>query len=747
MRIIKLFVVCLGLTALSSCSVKKYIPEDEFLYKGAKLEIETDGKPENFDKVVSELEEVVRPKPNSKLGVYFHYKAQREKPGFINRFFNKRMGEEPVYESHINPQHTKEVINNRLENNGFFMNTISSEIVRNEKKKKSKAVYKINVGEPYLIGSYEVEGDSTAVYQAIKSTLSETLIRQNTRFDLALLKAERERINRDLRLKGYYNFNADFLIFEADTNRYEKRKLDLFLRLKKETPKASRVPYRISEVEVYPNYIIGNDTIQETVIELNEKTYFQGELFFKPHRLDPFILLKKDEYYDPDKSRNTSRRLNSIGAYRFVNIQYEVIDSLNSNEEGALKAKIFLSPLNKRALRNEIQAVSKSNNFAGPGLVSTLSNRNLFKGGEILNISLKLGYEMQIAGGSQTGLHTIFAGVEPELIFPRMLFPVRINTDFFKYSIPKTKIGLDMQYQNRTDLYSLIGTTFTFGYLWNANRYVSHQINPLSVNYLQLTNTSQEFENILNENPFLRNSLDQQFIAGLTYSFTYNGLINQHRTHQFFLNTTFDIAGNTIDMISNGSEFLGLEYAQYAKADIDIRYHLRVDSSQKIAMRLFAGIGISYGNSDVMPFAKQYFSGGPFSVRAFRIRSLGPGTYNPESSSGSSSFFDQTGNLRLEANLEYRFPIMSFLKGAVFADAGNVWNTSDNNTLTGGKFSSNFMNELGIGAGAGLRVDIQSFVIRFDLAAPLHTPYLPEGERWYFNYKKPILNFAIGYPF
>lgn len=751
-----LFVVCICLATLSSCSVKQYIPEGERLYTGAKLEITKEGKIKGFDKIESELEEAVRPRPNSKilgarLGLYFHYKAQREKPGFIYRFFNKRMGEEPVYESQVDAGQTEKVINNRLENNGFFLSGVSSELIRNEKKKQAKAVYKINVAEPYLVESYTVEGDSMAIYEAIKSTLSQTIISKGMRFSLAALKTERERIDRALKLKGYYNFNADFLIFEADTNRYDKRKFDLFLRLKKETPEVSLIPYRISKVEVHPNYIIGNDTIQETTTMLNDKTYIQGELFFKPYRLDPFILLKEGQYYDPEQSRSTSRRLGSVGAYKFVNIQYEVIDSLSTNEEGALKANIFLSPLKKRVLRNEIQAVTKSNNFAGPGLVATLSNRNLFKAGEMFNLSAKFGYEMQIAGGSQAGLHTIQAGLEPELIFPRMLFPVRINTDFFEYSIPKTKIGLALQYQNRSELYDLIGTTFTFGYLWNASRYVSHQINPVSVNYLHLTNTSPQFETILDENPFLRNSLDQQFIAGLTYSFTYNGLVDQNKTHQFFFNTTFDIAGNTIDLISGDGDkprqFLGLEYSQYAKADVDFRYHLRVGSSQKIAMRLFAGIGVPYGNSDVLPFAKQYFSGGPFSVRAFRIRSLGPGNYDPVNSSGTGSFFDQTGNLRLEANLEYRFPIISFLKGAVFADAGNVWNTSDNNTFTGGKFNSGFIEELGIGVGAGLRVDVQSFVIRFDLAAPVHTPYLPEGERWYFYYKKPILNFAIGYPF
>jgi outer membrane protein assembly factor BamA len=227
-------------------------------------------------------------------------------------------------------------------------------------------------------------------------------------------------------------------------------------------------------------------------------------------------------------------------------------------------------------------------------------------------------------------------------------------------------------------------------------------------------------------------------------------MIRQDRRHLFFVNSTVDIAGNSISLLAKDNEegkgeFLGLEYAQYAKADVDFRFHYITGKEKRIATRLFAGLGVPYGNSDVMPFSKQYFSGGAYSVRAFRTRSLGPGTYNPPLED-NRSFFDQSGNLRLEANVEYRFPIYSYFKGAVFADAGNVWNTTDNG-LEGGKFTGNFYNELGIGAGAGLRVDVQGFVIRLDLAAPLHDPSLAPDERWNFDVANPVFNFAIGYPF
>lgn len=378
----------------------------------------------------------------------------------------------------------------------------------------------------------------------------------------------------------------------------------------------------------------------------------------------------------------------------------------------------------------------------------------MFGGGETLNISSTVGYETQLGAGDNAGRSSLDLGFKNELIFPRVLFPININEDFFEYDIPKTKTSISLNYLNRTKLYTLLSGTALFGYTWDANRYVTHEINPISVNYTHLSNTTTEFEEILDENPFLRRSFEQQFISGLNYSFTYNGLVDAQKRHQFYFNTTFDTSGNTIGLLgkTNTSNtpktFLGLEYAQFVKADFDFHYHLNFGNEQVLATRLFAGYGWAYGNSDVVPFVKQYYSGGPYSVRAFRIRSLGPGTYNSETDSRTFNFFDKTGNIRLEANIEYRFPIYSFFKGAVFVDAGNIWNSKGNPAFNGkDKFTSNFLNELGMGTGFGVRVDIQNFVIRFDLAAPFHNPSLPENERFNFDVSSPILNFAIGYPF
>lgn len=742
---------------LAACSVEKFIPEDEYLYEGAAVNVTSDTVVEKKAALTTELETVLRPEPNKKFlgmrpGLYFYYKNQKENPGFLNRFFYKKMGEEPVYLSDVEPYEVEEILRNRLENNGFFYNNIGSEVVTDSSSRTARVKYFTKVMDPYKVATYNLDIDSLIIGGAIEENFGESLIKKNDRFDLSAMKAERNRIDVDLKSKGYYNFNPGFLVFEADSNQYDNKRVDMFLRLKKDVPEKSVIPYTIAEVNVYPYYTLDQDSTQTDGNRYNEKNYYQEELFFRPDRLDPFIQLKEGQLYSPDVSRNTSRRLGAIGAYKYVNIQYNEIETQAEGDSlGKLEANIYLSPLNKRAVRAELQAVQKSNGFAGPNLAVTFSNRNLFKGGETLNLTGKVGYELQMGGGNNAGLSSLQLGLGADLIFPRVIFPIKISTDFFEYDIPKTKVSLSADYLNRSQLYTLISGLASFGYIWQANRYVTHEYNPISINYVNLANTTPEFQQILDDNPFLQSSFDQEFISGMTYSFTYNGMVDQNATHQFFLNANLDTAGNTISLFSGATEndkknFLGLQYAQYAKIDADFRYHYNIGKGNKIATRLFAGIGIPYGNSDVVPYTKQYFSGGPYSVRAFRIRSLGPGTYNP-GDNDDGAFFDQTGNLRLEANIEYRFPLFPYVFGAVFADAGNVWNTSENESVPGGKFTSSFMNELGIGTGVGVRVDIQNFVIRFDLAAPMHDPSLPSGERWINDFGNPIFNFAIGYPF
>lgn len=744
-----------------ACSVKRFIPEDEFLYTGAALTLESESKISDIKEVTEEVEDLLRPKPNKKIlgmyiGLWAHYKGAKEKPGFINRFINKKIGEEPVYFSGVNLRGTEELILNRLENRGFFYSITNAEVSR--KGKFASVAYSVQLSSPYLMDSLIVDRDSMEVDREIIELLKDTKLTRGTRFDLSKLNSERVRIEDALKNKGYYNFNDEYLIFEADTNQGDStRTFNLYLRFKNSVPKSGIIPYRVDQINVFPNYSIDEKAELIDTVTINGKNFIQGQLVFRPELLDDYILIEKDGLYHPGKSKLSSNRLSSIGNYRFVNLRYEEMEADDSL--GHLRANIYLSPMNKRSLRAELQGISKSNNFAGPALNLIYRNRNLFYGGETLNISGKFAYEFQVGRGAVEGLNSVELGLNADLIYPRVIFFIPIK-ERFSYSVPKTKISLGTALLDRGGLYRLNTFSGNYGYFWNANRYVYHEINPVSINVVNLTKTSNEFEAILDANPFLRNSFQRQFIAGMNYTFNFNKLVDRFRTHGVFVGVGIDLAGSGLKAASKiiGSaegEFLGMPYAHYAKADLDLRYYLRLNTQHTIATRFLAGVGKPLGNSVSLPYVKQFFAGGPNSIRAFRIRSLGPGTYRPEVFN-QASFFDQAGDIRLEGNLEYRFPIISVLKGAAFLDAGNLWLMNENEALPGGKFSSSWWDELAVGTGVGLRVDIEFFVIRFDLATPLRIPYLPENERWVSGFEvgskswrrdNLIFNFAIGFPF
>lgn len=754
----KLQVLLLLGLVLGGCSVRQFIPSDKSLYSGAEILFDSVGQVENLKELRYTLEDLEYPSPNAKiLGMkpllYIHYKAQRDS-GWIYKFLDRKMGEEPVYLEDVDVEAMEQLMNNRLENRGHFDSNISSEIDTDENSKTASITYRLIIPDYYQISTYQLEGDSLAIHDKIQSYLDvSTVLEVGDGFSLDKMKLERESIDQYLKNKGFYNFNENFLQFEVDTNQYHNKQFDLYVKLKNDAPAQAMYPYRIRQVNVYPNYTLQMDSTRTDTIAYQDKFYIQEDLYFHPDKLDPLIQIQKGDYYSADRSRGTSRRLGATGVYKFINIRYDKMSWTDQDTVGGLIANLYLSPLKRRAIRAEAQAVTKSNNFTGPSIALIYSNRNLFNGGEILDLTANAGYETQLHRKNEPGRNSLQLSLESSLIFPRILLPFRINNNWFDYSIPKTRISLGGEYVSRTRLFSMSSVSAAYGFYWNENRFITHELYPVSTTYLNLLKSTSEFDDILNQNPFLQSSFDQQFISGLTYSYTYNGMVDQNQKHQFYLNTSLDVAGNLINLVTGAQQteprtFLGLEYAQYAKMVLDVRYHIKLGRRQKLATRVLGGIGQPYGNSDVLPYSKQFYSGGPYSVRAFDTRQLGPGSYNPDDQSTiGRSYFDQTGNIRLEANVEYRFPLVSYLYGAVFIDAGNVWLSDFNDALPGGQIGSDFISELALGTGIGLRLDVQSFVIRADLGAPIRDPGLAPNDRWVWALDRPVVNLAIGYPF
>jgi outer membrane protein insertion porin family len=375
-----------------------------------------------------------------------------------------------------------------------------------------------------------------------------------------------------------------------------------------------------------------------------------------------------------------------------------------------------------------------------------------------------------IITGAGKGLTSTTIGTDAVLTIPRFIVPF-FNINPPTKFVPKTEFRFGYQKLSEIRYYNLNTFSFSAGYHWNQTERKEHLFNPIVVNFLKLGNTSHTFDSILNRNISLKRSFATQFIIGSYYSYTYNTQVTPERKFDIFFNGTVDVAGNVLGLVqsvfkdyketpSRPYTLFGEPYAQYVLGMVDLRHYLNITTNKqyRLASRIFTGVGVPYGNSGTLPYIKEFFTGGNNSVRAFPSRFLGPGSYQLPADRINSFFVDQIGDIKLEGNLEYRFPIAGPIKGAVFTDAGNIWLLNEDTARPGGKFNFNtFYKEIAVGTGFGIRVDASFFVLRFDIAFPLRRAYATNGDNWVIDAIRPldpvwrnknlVLNIGIGYPF
>ncbi|MES1222199.1 MAG: BamA/TamA family outer membrane protein, partial [Bacteroidota bacterium] len=400
--------------------------------------------------------------------------------------------------------------------------------------------------------------------------------------------------------------------------------------------------------------------------------------------------------------------------------------------------------------------------LTGSELSVSWRNRNTFKAGELLSITALGGFEVQYSGQYQ-GFNTYHAGIQTALAVPRFIVP------FFNFNtkggfVPKTNFLLGYDLLNKQKLYTLNSFNASYGYSWKENVKKEHVLNPIAITYVQPVNVTDLYRAAIDTNPTLQKAIDKQFILGSTYSYTYNPISGSGPQNGIYFNGNIDLSGNIAGLISgadvkNGKEvtILNAPFSQYVRGDVDVRFYKKVGKTSVWANRLIVGVGYPYGNSSSLPFIKQFFIVGNNSIRSFRSRSLGPGTYQPTIDSITKFLPDQSGDIKLEMNTEYRFKLVSVVNGAVFVDGGNIWLYNKDTLKPGAEFTNKFMQQLAVGTGVGLRVDISFLVLRLDLAFPLRKPYLPEGQRWVIDQidfgngtwrrNNLVFNLAIGYPF
>ncbi|MDO5615705.1 MAG: BamA/TamA family outer membrane protein [Cruoricaptor ignavus] len=760
-----LFGFCLW--AVSSCSNTKFLQDGQRLYTGANLKIKNDSlTKKQKSQLKSQLESNIVPKPNSsflglrpKLYIYNITKEPKKDKG-LRHWLKYKIGEKPVLLSDVNLDFNKKIIENHSENKGYFNADATYDTLI--KNKKASVEYTVKPGNQYLINEVIFPSDSSLISKEIKKTAPKSLLKKGNPFDLDVIIAERNRIDNQLKENGFYYFHPDNILVRADST-LAKNRVNLNLVLKDNTPEQAKEQFTINRVIVFADYNLQTQGDYRTIINRDStllKPYkdiyiVDSENKFKPRMFDRTLYFHKGELYNRADQNLSLNRLINLGTFKFVRNQFVP----SAEIPNAFDAVYLLTPREFKSIRFEVLGKTNSANYAGGEVSLNWTHRNLLKGAEQFNLSIHGGTDVQM-GGAKDGNNIYRLGFSSSLYFPRIIapFPFHSSSAF----VPRTKISLSYEFQNRTQLYTLHNLNGSFGYQWRENAQKEHELKLIDITYVSPQRITDLYREEMRNNLALQRVVEKQLIFGPTYSYTFTNTMLQKK-HTFYYNGMVDLSANLTGLLSGADvkkgkqkEIFGIPYSQYAKMEHDFRYYMKTGNKSSLATRLIAGIAYPYGNSEFIPFSKQFFAGGSNSIRAFRARTLGPGSYDPRNDT-SSFLHDQAGDIKLEMNLEYRAHLYGFLNGALFVDAGNVWLINNNESKPGGQFSKQFLQEVAIGAGLGLRFDFNILILRTDLAIPIRVPYYNENERWRFkeinfgssSWRKNnlMLNIAIGYPF
>jgi len=740
---------------LSACSTTKYVPEGDHLYLGGKVKVEDKTVKKKQRKALeTDLSSLLRPKPNSSiLGIrmkLLFYNMRSKSGKGLGSWISRKFGEKPVLFSQVKVDYNNDLIVNRLQNKGFFQSSATADSTM--RKKKASMEYHARTGVQYVINSVSFSTDSSAIGKAVNATSKGSFLKSGDAYDLDAIKAERTRIDNILKEQGFYYFGPDYLIAKVDSTN-NKEKVDIYITIKNETPEKARDVYSINNIYIFPNYRggSGRDSVRLNNAVKHEDFYvIDRRKSFKPGLFSRAMFFHKGDIYNRTDHNMSLNRLVNLGTFKFVKNQFIDVDS---GSVPMLDTYYYLSPYQKKSIRLELLGRTNSANFTGSEIDLSWRNRNTFKGAELLTVTAYTGTDVQFSGAGK-GNNILRYGGEASLNFPKFVTPFKI-TSTSAYT-PRTKITLGYDFLQRQASYTLNSFRTSFGYNWKESIKKEHQLNVLAVNFVKPSNTTEEYLAEIDNNPVLQHVIERQFTFGPMYNYTYTNTNEVNKPNTFYFNGNVDISfspGIKTIMQATPSKFFRFEG--------DIRHYLKVGSNSQWATRLIAGYGAMYGGTKIMPYVKQFFIGGTNSLRGFRARSLGPGTYRDPRIGSDTVVADQSGDVKLEFNTEFRPKLFSIVRGAIFVDAGNIWQvnkdqTSADNQRSGITFSKDFMKELAVDAGIGLRFDITFLVLRTDLAFPLRKPWLPEGERWVLKdiewtkaWRKDnlVFNLAIGYPF
>lgn len=763
-RLTLLLLLIAGLL-LSSCSPVKQLQPGEYLLN--KNTVRSD-KPELNEQISS----IIKQKPNRKiLGLFrFHLGvysiANTGKETRFKRWMKSAIGEEPIVLDTIKTHRTVTQLAQFMKNEGYFNAVVSDSIIYGIHK-KAQVIYQIRSGEPYRVGSISYSINDPVVNQLVLSDADERKIVQGQNFRTADFQEERDRITMMLRNTGYYEFNQSYISFEVDTNlRSQLANINISIAGTNE-PSVSgdsccaglHKIYRVKNVFVQTDYDPLSKDAPDNKKTIIYKDYQFYTTFTKPNikydALIPRIFIEKDALFKVENGDKSYQSLSQLSALRSVNIRHETtMDSLQGHW---LNSYILLSPAVKQDYKFEIVGTNNGGNF-GLGGNFTWRNKNIFRGAESMEFGIRTKMERipELVEDVERPLFNNFEiGPELTLRIPRMVWPLRKLNLRGRSSNPVSVFKIQYSYQDRPEYFRSL-LVFSGGFEFQEKKFIRHFVYPAEINYSNFNKTPEFDDAIINIGGIrLKNYYNDVLTTGGRYTFSYNtqqaGIIKNF----VFLRATVEMAGNSIrlfnylthdkDSRTATYEVFEIPYSQFILPELDLRYYQAFDEHNMLVYRFNAGVGFAYMNSDVMPYEKSFFAGGANDLRAYKVRTVGPGSFS------TTEKIERIGDIKINFNLEMRSDIFRFLEGAAFIDAGNVWLRKTDNTQPGGRFLwENSIKELAVGAGLGLRLDFRFFIFRIDGGIPIRDPSFASGERWIisdYKIRDTNFNFGIGYPF
>lgn len=753
---------------LASCSSTKYVPDGSYLLD--EVRIHTDNK----EVKPSNLSIYIRQNPNSKwfslikTQLYVYNWSGRDSTRWINRTLRK-LGDAPVIYSEEETNRTSEEITKAVQNMGYM--GASVEPVRQAKKKKMKLVYKVTTGKPYKVHTLKYDIQDSKIEEYIRKDSAAILLSEGMYLNVNVLDAERQRITSKLLQNGYYKFNKEYISYTADTVR-DSYLVDLTLHLlpyrqHNDTVQQNHRQYTINKV----NFITDYNVLQASAlnsIEVDDSLHYKGfpiyykdKLYLRPKVLTNNLRIIPGTLYNEQDVQRTYSNFGRLQALKYTNIRFFEVQQ---NDSAKLNAYVMLTKSKHQSVSFEVEGTNSAGDLGAAASVA-FQHRNMFKGSEAFMLKLRGAYEA--VSGLQSGLNQnyIELGAEATINFPRFMFPF-LSSDFKRRIRATTEFGLQYNYQIRPEFTRIVASA-GWSYKWGVQqRRSQHRIDLLDINYLYMPSIDSTFRKKYlekDENYILKYNYEDRFIVRTGYSYIYNSagkalMNNSGIGNSYTIRLNFESAGNLLyavaklgGMKKNASgeyTLLNIPFAQYLKGDFDFAKNLAIDNRNSLAFHFGAGIAIPYGNATMLPFEKRYFSGGANSVRGWSVRDLGPGSFP-----GDNNFMNQSGDIKLDASIEYRTRLFWKFRGALFMDAGNIWTIRDYKDQPGGQFEFNkFYKQIAVAYGLGLRLDLDFFVLRFDGGMKAINPaYEKKKDRYPIIHPKFsrdfAFHFAVGYPF